>query len=101
MHIQPNRRHLSYCARAESEAQTIAATIMDYLADPENTEVEPSDIGEMMIIENSWTFTADGDEFVIQVTDDSGQCQNRYQKKHAEWDSGTYTLRIRNFYYQN
>ncbi len=47
-----------------------------------------------MSIENSWTFSADGNEFVIQVTDNSSQCPNRYQKKYAEWNSGTYTLHI-------
>jgi hypothetical protein len=101
LHIQPSRRHLSYCARVQSDAQTVAATIMDYLADPDNIEVEPSDIEEMINIQNSWTFTADGDEFVIQVTDNSGQCPHRYQKKFDEWNSGTYKLRIPNLYYQD
>jgi hypothetical protein len=101
LHIQPNRRYLSYCARVQIDAQTIAATILDYLADPENTDVEPSDIEELINTENSWTFTAYGDEFVIQVTDNSGQCPNRYQKRFDEWNSGTYTLRISNLYYQD
>lgn len=85
------------CAEFESDAFTIAAAIADYFSNPEHTDIKKSDIERMVgtYIYNPWTLTRDGDEYVIQVIDNSEKCPDDYQKRFPEWDSGRYTLKLK------
>ena len=83
-----------YCHKAQDDARKIYAAISDYFADPNHSEVKPSDIKRIVDIENPWTFSMKSDEIIIQVTDGSGKCPDEYQNKSSGWDSGIYTYRI-------
>ena len=73
-------RDKSFCSRAESDAQTIAAKVADYFSVPTNTTITPDQI--TMVTNNGWTFTdntASAGTITIQVTDNSGRCPSEYR----------------------
>ena len=95
---RPNYRPKHYCSLAEIDAQNIAAGLTGYLSKPGHTDVTPAQLIAYESyyggFENSWTFTRNGDEYVIQVTDRSGKCPVEYQEDYPEWNSGIDTRKI-------
>ena len=84
-------RPKQFCSQAESDANTIAATIADYFSVAEHTDIARSDIEKRVSIDNPWTFTRCDDNFFIHVVDGSGKCPAEYQDKDPSWNAGIYT----------
>ena len=94
----PRYRTKHFCKRVENDAMLINAGVKDYLSDPNHNDVSPEQLiayEELYAdLKNSWTITKSGDEYLIQVTDSSGQCPATYQERFPEWDSSIYTIRM-------
>ena len=98
-------RNKAYCSSAESDANSVAATLADYFAIPENTTFPtPGDVGTYLDYQLSnkggqntvdVTGAADGTISII-VTDASGRCDTAYKSASAsasgainKWTSAT------------
>ena len=74
-------RNKSFCSRAESDANNVAADIADYFAIPTHTTIVTADV---TFNPNANTFTIVGPAAVntaitITVTDTSGRCPSDYR----------------------
>jgi prepilin-type N-terminal cleavage/methylation domain-containing protein len=87
-------RNKSYCSRAESDANNIAAAISDYFSIPAHTtlpdltytNVQAVVAGNLNIAlsgENTATLTGTADDIEIRVTDASGRCPQKYRDAMA------------------
>jgi len=95
-------RNKSFCSRAESDADGIAAAISDYFAIP--VHVATPTVAQLHngqgyrfsgegTTRNSGTITGANPNvnITITVTDGSGRCPNDYQSRSAYWNSNVYT----------
>jgi len=97
-------RNKSYCSAAEADANSVAATIADYFAIPENTTLPTvTDQGTYL----GYQLSNKGGQNLVDVagdpngtisiiiTDGSGRCDTKYKAKSAsgtginKWTSGT------------
>ena len=95
-------RNKSYCMRAESDANNIAAAISDYFAVPEHTTL-PTINGESVYLGFTLSSNNGKDQNIAWVTGDalstikivvqdgSGKCPESYQDLSPDWNSGKYT----------
>jgi prepilin-type N-terminal cleavage/methylation domain-containing protein len=74
-------RNKAYCARAETDANTIEAAISSYFSEPDHTDVDYDGLqsaGELGALNENNTATLGtvetGVSYVITVTDGSGRC---------------------------
>jgi prepilin-type N-terminal cleavage/methylation domain-containing protein len=84
-------RNKSYCSAAEADANSVAATIADYFAIPENTTLPTADgsggtyLGYQLSNkggQNLITVAGDPNNTItITVTDGSGRCDTAYKAK--------------------
>ena len=96
-------RNKSFCSRAESDANAVAAEIADYFAIPSHTLIVTADIATNIGSSggNTRTITTvdPSTNITITVTDASGRCPDEYQDAMLQaasptgyWDSnGVYT----------
>ena len=98
-----------FCSKAESDAQTILASISDYFSHPDHKRVTPDQLIEydplLENIENPWTFTVNNDGLIVRVTDGTGRCSRQCQYSYPEgdsnastthnWDSDVFTFHIK------
>jgi len=77
-------RNKSFCSRAESDGNNIAASISDYFAIPTHTAINQSDV-KFIPSENTWTLGNNDPNVVltITVTDKSGRCPTDYQTSNS------------------
>jgi prepilin-type N-terminal cleavage/methylation domain-containing protein len=97
-------RNKSYCSAAEADANSVAATLADYFAIPENTTLPTTDgtaVGTYLGYrlsnkggQNMVDVTGDPNGTItIVVTDGSGRCDTQYKSKSAggsglnKWES--------------
>ena len=73
-------RNKSFCTRAESDANNIAASISDYFSIPTHTAIAKTDV-DFQPPENTWTLGASDPNVVltITVTDVSTRCPTDYK----------------------
>jgi prepilin-type N-terminal cleavage/methylation domain-containing protein len=78
-------RNKGFCSRAESDANSIAAAIVDYFAIPThvNMPVLGTDIVVALSGTNTAALTGTVAAVVIQVTDGSGRCPQKYRDAMA------------------
>ena len=97
-------RNKSYCSAAESDANSVAATLADHFAIPENTTL-PTTGGSVYLGyqlsnkggQNSVAIAGDPNNTIsITVTDGSGRCDTAYKTASAnnatalnKWQTGT------------
>ena len=92
----------TYCFRAESDANNIAAAISDYFALPEHTTLPTISGGSVYLgftlsskngkSQNIAWVTGDASSTItIVVQDSSGRCPDDYQESQPQWNSGKYT----------
>jgi len=83
-------RNKGFCSRAESDANSIAAAIVDYFAIPThvNMPVLGTDIVVALSGTNTAALTGTVAAVVIQVTDGSGRCPQKYRDAMA-YTAGT------------
>jgi len=98
-------RNKSFCSRAESDANGIAAAIADYFAVP--TRVNTPALGNLNG-GSGYTLSGNGatintatitgadpnDGITIAVTDGSGRCPDDYTTPAPDWTGSVFTLRI-------
>lgn len=76
-------RNKSFCSRAESDANNIAAGIADYFSIPSHTSVPVGNpvttIRVQMTAGNSGNISGNPSAIRIQVTDGSGRCPSNYR----------------------
>ena len=97
-------RNKSYCSAAESDANSVAATLADYFAIPENTTLPTmGPVGTYLDYQlsnkggqNMVTVAGSANGTIsIFVTDGSHRCDTKYKEKSAagtginEWESAT------------
>jgi type IV pilus assembly protein PilA len=74
-------RNKGFCSRAESDANSIAAAVADYFAIPTHTALPV--LGTDIIVaysgNNTGSLTGTITAMVIQVTDGSGRCPQKYR----------------------
>jgi type IV pilus assembly protein PilA len=89
-------RNKSYCGKAESDANNIAATISDYFAIPEhvnlNTQNGVTQYEGFTLSskggQNSTTVSGDPSNIItIQVVDASSRCPDDYTNASADWSA--------------
>jgi type IV pilus assembly protein PilA len=92
-------RDKSFCSKAESDANNVAATIADYFAIPSRTQL-PTTSGATSYLgfqmsgppQNLLAVTGTTDDYSIVVTDSSGRCPQKYQTAMAPyWSGGTFS----------
>lgn len=89
-------RNKSFCSRAESDANNIAASIADYFSIAAHTDIDDTSYkayaNSFRPSENSFTVTSTDPNAVITitVTDASGRCPNDYMTSNA-FNAGTNT----------
>jgi len=78
-------RNKSFCSRAESDANSIAAAIADYFAIPTNVDmpVLGSAINVALSGTNTGTISGTPAAIVVTVTDGSGRCPQNYRTAMA------------------
>jgi type IV pilus assembly protein PilA len=96
-------RNKSFCSKAESDANNIAAIIADYFAIPTHTvtpEVTGASIYQGYQLSGPPLNTVTVDETVaangamtisIAVTDSSGRCPGKYKASNPEWSGNVIT----------
>jgi type IV pilus assembly protein PilA len=77
-------RNKSYCSRAESDANNIAAALSDYFSIPSHTTLPTGDAvtGKVVAVlsgENTGDISGTAAAIVITVTDGSGRCPVKYK----------------------
>jgi type IV pilus assembly protein PilA len=79
-------RNKSFCSRAESDANSIAAAIADYFAIPTHTALPAlgTDVAVSLSGTNTGTIGGTVTNIVISVTDGSGRCPQRYRDAMAQ-----------------
>jgi len=98
-------RNKTYCSRAESDANGIAAALADYFAIPSHVNTPTlaqlnngqgytlsgsgSDINTATIIG-----TDPNSGITITVTDGSGRCPDDYKNAQADWSGNVFTKRV-------
>ena len=88
-------RNKSYCSRAESDANNLAAAVSDYFSVPNNTTLPT--VGDATTGQVKFTFSGDNtgtiggtvDAIVITVTDKSQKCPQAYRTSQA-YDAANY-----------
>ena len=94
-------RNKSFCSRAESDGNNIAARIADYFAIPTHTQIVTADINHST--QNTWSISTTIPTFniTITVTDTSGRCPQEYQNATPAtttldgWSNGVRIKRLR------
>ncbi len=78
-------RNKSFCSRAESDANSIAAAIADYFAIPTNLTLPSLGSGVNVAMSGTNTGTIGGtvDRIIITVTDVSTRCPQKYRDAMA------------------
>jgi type IV pilus assembly protein PilA len=81
-------RNKSYCSRAESDANNLAAALSDHFSIPSNTTlpVIGNATGQLKFVfsgDNTGTIGGTVDAIVITVTDKSGKCPANYRTSQA------------------
>lgn len=89
--VVPCYKCASPCSQVESDANNIAAAIVDYFSIPERIHITPKDVAGEFNSSNSWTFTKCGQKIYIYVYDRNEACSMEYQKSQPEWNSHIYT----------
>jgi type IV pilus assembly protein PilA len=92
-------RDKSFCSKAESDANNVAATIADYFAIPTRTTLPlaggaTSYLGFQMSgpPQNLLSVTGTTDDYTIAVTDSSGRCPAKYMTAMAPyWNAGVFS----------
>jgi Tfp pilus assembly protein PilE len=86
-------REMTFCTKAESDANAVAAAIADYFSDPNHTATPTLDqlknwTSVTLSGKNTATVTgADPNVHItITVTDASGKCPADYQAASDDWD---------------
>jgi type IV pilus assembly protein PilA len=79
-------RNKSFCSRAESDANSIAAAIADYFAIPTHTAlpVLGTDVVVSLSGTNTGTIGGTVTNITISVTDGSGRCPQKYRDAMAQ-----------------
>jgi Tfp pilus assembly protein PilE len=73
-------RNKSYCSRAESDANSVAAAIADYYAIPTHVAmVTTADITTNLSGTNTHAISGTITNIIITVTDGSGRCPQKYR----------------------
>ena len=77
-------RNKSYCSRAESDANNIAAALSDYFSIPNHTTLPTGDAVTQKVVsvlsgDNTGDISGTADAIVITVTDASGRCPQKYR----------------------
>ena len=77
-------RNKSFCSRAESDANSIAAALADYFAIPTHTTLPTlgtagGQLNVPLSGANTGSITGSTAAIVIQVTDGSGRCPQKYR----------------------
>ena len=77
-------RNKSYCSRAESDANNIAAALSDYFSIPNHTTLPTGDAVTQNIVavlsgQNTGDISGTADAIAITVTDASGRCPHKYK----------------------
>lgn len=93
-------RNKSYCSRAESDANSLAAAVADYFSIPTNLTVSPTRLS-FQPPANTFTFGVNepNTNIRIDVTDVSGRCPDEYRTANAAtgtrdgWAAGTMVYR--------
>jgi prepilin-type N-terminal cleavage/methylation domain-containing protein len=74
-------RNKAFCARAETDANTVEAAISSYFSEPDHTHVDKAGLlssGEMGALNENNTFdlstVTQGESYKITVTDATGRC---------------------------
>ena len=68
-------RDKAYCSRAETDLDSVMGAIADYFSNPDNETVSPASLtGVTVSGSNSWTLAAQGDGYIVTITDGSGRC---------------------------
>jgi prepilin-type N-terminal cleavage/methylation domain-containing protein len=77
-------RNKSFCSRAESDANSIAAAVADYFSIPTNTSVTPARLTYQPPV-NTFVFGVNqpNTNIRIDVTDASGRCPADYRTANA------------------
>ena len=99
---QREHKNESYCIRAESDANNIAAAISDYFADPEHITLPTISGGSEYLgftlsakygknRNIAWVTGEAESTITIVVQDSSGKCPEAYQDLSPGWNSGKYT----------
>jgi type IV pilus assembly protein PilA len=78
-------RNKGFCSRAESDANSIAAAVADYFAIPTHTALPDitTDLTITLSGNNTASLTGPVTAMVIQVTDGSGRCPQKYRDAMA------------------
>ena len=91
-------RDKAFCSAAESDANSIAAGIADYYADPSHVTLESTvslylnPLSGPAGVTNTATISGAVAAIVITVTDTSGRCPADYQNNQTDWDgNGVFT----------
>ena len=82
-------RNKAYCAAAESDANSIAASIADYYAIPAHTVMLAAGNQGYVPPVNAYTLTGGIDAIIITVTDSSGRCPLDYRTAQAPPAAGS------------
>jgi len=93
-------RNKSFCSAAESDANSIAASIADYFSIPTHTAIAKADV-KYLPPTNDWTFATNEPNTLIQidVTDASDRCPAEYRDANEAvgtkdgWIAGQLTYR--------
>ena len=74
-------RNKSFCSRAESDANAVAAAVADYFSIPTHTGIATADLTITATDTNTWALTATNPNtaITITVTDGSARCPADYK----------------------
>jgi prepilin-type N-terminal cleavage/methylation domain-containing protein len=100
-------RNKSYCSRAESDGNNVAAALADYFSIPSHTQVPVGDPAALLGISlsgaNSAVVGGTVTNISITVTDASGRCPQKYRDAMVYtagtkdgWNGQTYVKYMRN-----
>jgi Tfp pilus assembly protein PilE len=68
-------RDKAFCSAAETDLDSVMGAIADYFSDPDNQTVSPGSLTGVDISgSNLWTLAAQGDGYIVTITDGSGRC---------------------------